>query len=170
MSNVLPPEALRRVRSISTARAISTASLLGLIAAFIAFLALLPSYLALATSATPSYDTGAPKQDSDRKEISRAQSLITSLRPIVATTTAPTAVIREALRQKPASVSVDQFAYVAGSPGTLTIGGSSKTREGLRAYRDALSADTFFTSVSVPVGDLIGEDDQRFAIILLGNF
>lgn len=155
------------------ARFIVAGSLMALIAAALCVLALLPSYLALrADGAGNSAPTTASKAatEADRAAIASLRAVLTSLSPLVAATTTPTAAIGKALSLRPATISIDHVTYTGGDSGTIMLVGSAATREAINGYRQALAADPYFKTVSIPVGDLAGAPGARFSLSLSGDF
>lgn len=132
-----------------------------------ALLALIPSYLALRLATPPVADTsithkgGAP---GDAIAIARAQALVRILSPVLSATTSPTALITEALSQRPKGISVDHVTYDV-SAGHLVLVGTGM-RDAINSYRDTLSKDLRFPSVSVPVSALVGSDSGHFSMTL----
>lgn len=173
MSNVLPPTAQQAVRSAYRARFIVAGSLVAIACALLAILALLPSFLVLVISGNASSaarSSASASATADSAAIAQAQALVAALSPIVSATTTPTDAIRAAIAARPAGVTVGHITYTSGAPGTLMLVGSGQTPSGISAYREALAADPHFTSVSVPVSDLVGAQGGQFSITASGNF
>ncbi len=172
MSNILPVEAKQSVWNMYRARFIIAGSLFVIVAAVLAILALLPSYLVLATSADGSSQASALANASvqaDGAAIAQGKSLLATLSPLVSATTTPTDAIAAALALRPAGISVNHLTYTAGRPGTLVIVGTGSPA-GISAYNQALTVDPLFTNVSVPIGDLVGAQGGQFSITASGNF
>ncbi len=154
------------------ARFILAGAIVALVAAALSFLLLLPSYFVLAAkspaSSAVSITTG--QEASDTAAIITTKALLSELAPIAAASTTATDAIAAALSLRPTGVSVDQITYVSGSPSSLMLVGTAATTLGISAYRDALVADPLFSSVSVPVGALVGTEGGRFSITLSGIF
>lgn len=153
-------------------RFILAGSLVAIASALLATFALLPTYLVLhtvgdTTASTPSVDRKRSEIQSERAEITRAQSLITALSPFVSSTTTVSGAIGTALALRPKGVSVDLIRYVSKE---IIIVGSASTRDGINAYRQTLQSDPHFKTVSVPVGDLAGTQGGRFSVTLTGEF
>lgn len=174
MSNILPHEAKKAVWSMYRVRFIIAGSLMALLAAGLCALSLLPSYLALhaADIASAASSTTPPKvaTDADRAAIVSLRALLTSLSPLIAGTTSPSTVITQALSLRPSTILIDHITYAGGNPGTIIIAGSAATREAINGYRQVLSADSHWKSVSIPIGDLTGEPGARFSLTLSGSF
>lgn len=172
MTNVLPKEAKKAVRRMYRTRFIIAASLAALLAASFSALSLLPSYLALHAAEPVTVRPGLSKSgasSADRAAIASIQAMLKALSPLVGTTT-PTAVIIRALSLRPSNITVDHITYPADNPGTILLAGSAATREALSGYRQTLSADPLWKTVSIPIGDLTGEPGARFSITLSGDF
>ncbi len=168
MSNVLPPEAKRHLWSEYRARFILVGSLLAILTALLGILALLPTYLTLHSEVTMQEGSGLDdaSRAQDRLTMGETQSLIALLAPSVTATTTPANVIARILELRPKGVLVDHITY---SGGTFLLAGSSGVRDGVGLYRTALDAEPIFTTVSVPVGDLVGASG-RFSMTITGQF
>ncbi|MSU73997.1 hypothetical protein EXS56_02560 [Candidatus Kaiserbacteria bacterium] len=172
MSNILPREAKRRVWRMYRIRFMVAGSFVGLLASSLCALSLLPSYLALHASDTARSASSTPQSvanDTDRAAILSIQTMLKVLSPVIATST-PTSVIIQALSLRPSGITVDHITYSAGHPGMIILTGSTATREAINGYRQVLSADSHWKTVSVPIGDLTGEPGARFSITLSGAF
>lgn len=169
MANVLPIEEKKRVMRAARSRFVLTASLALLISAAIALASLLPALISvrLAKSAIPEEAPLSGEARDDQAKHARALALTTAISPIVLATTTPSASVVAALSARPAGVSVTSVSY---SKGRLLITGTSRDRQAVNDYREALETDARFTSVSVPVAALIGTQDGRFTITLGGSF
>ena len=174
MTNVIPEDIRRDMQSNARARLIVAASMVAIIVAALSFLALLPSYLVLkvnASGAHPSVAVIAPVDIAhDKVLIAHTTTLLNTLSPLVGTTSMPARTIQSVVALRPVGVHIDQITYIAGSPSSLMLVGSAETNGKISLYRDALVATALFTSVSVPVGALVGTDGGRFSITLLGAF
>lgn len=174
MANVIPNEMRRDMRNHSRARFVLAGSTVALISAALSFLMFLPSYFALIVNSrgvSPDFTpiTTAVRV-SDGEAIQHTNALLSELAPIAAASSTPTDTIASALALRPSGVRVDQIIYTQGAPSSLMLEGSADTNGEISAYRSALAADSEFTSVSVPVGALVGTDGGRFSITLLGTF
>lgn len=150
-------------------RLVLAGSAVALAVAFVAYLSLLPSYLALhADENAVSQPVLAEGQAHDQADIVRAQSLLSTLKPLLAGTTTPSEVIQSALLLRPRGVVVDHITYTSG--GTIVISGAAPSREGINTYKNALLSNSHFKFVSVPVGDLAGAEGGRFSVTLSGSF
>lgn len=173
MSNILPHEAKKAVWRMYRLRFIIAGSLVALLAAGLCALSLLPSYLALHAAdveSTASTTSSKVASDTDRAAIAFVRTTLTSLAPLVAATTTPTDAITQALSLRPSTILIDHITYAGGNPSTIMIIGSAATREAINGYRQALSADPHFTTVSIPIGDLTGAPGARFSLTLSGAF
>lgn len=170
MSNILPNDAKRSAWSMYRARFIIAGSLVALFVAGLCALSLLPSYLALHAadlSGTASDTSAKTTSDTDRAAIASLRTMLTSLSPLVAATTSPSQAIAQALSLRPSTISVDHVTYEGGS---IVLTGVASTREAIKGYRQALSVDPHWKSVSIPIGDLTGAPGARFSLTLSGNF
>lgn len=169
MTNVLPHDTQQEVWSMYRARLILAGSAVALAVSLLAILTLLPSYLALHADESAITEPASGGGGShDQADIIRAQSLLSILTPLADTATTSSEVVQSALKLRPRGVVVDRIAYTSG--GTIVLGGSASSREGINAYKNALLADPHFKSVSVPVGDLVGSSGGRFSVTLSGTF
>ncbi len=173
MSNILPKEAKKAVRSTYRARFIVAGSFTALFVAGLCALALLPSYLALHAgdvAGIPMSTSTKAVSDADRSAIASIRTMLASLSPILVATTTPTVAMTKVLSLRPSTITIDHLTYSEGDPGTIVVTGSAATREAINGYRQALSSDPLFKSVSVPIGDLTGEPGARFSLTLSGAF
>ncbi len=171
MSNVISREGRIAVGRMYRARFMIAGGLIFSATAFFAGLALLPAYLALhAVDAPSNARSASSSQERDRAEINRAVALLSILSPLVAATTTPTNTISRALSLRSAGVHIDHITYTTGEGGTIVISGTADTPTKIDAYRKSLSSEPMFTSVSVPVGDLVGAKGGHFSVTLQGTF
>lgn len=156
---------MREVRS----RFILTTSIALFAGATIAAASLLPALISvrLAFGALPQEVTLSETARDDQTKHARALAVVAALGPSVLATTTPAATAFAALAAKPAGVSVTSLNY---SKGRMLVSGLSRDRQAVNDYREALESDTRFTSVTVPVAALVGTQDGRFTITLMGNF
>lgn len=141
-------------------------ALLSTLALFAALL-IAPSYLALRIAAPPQQSApaaGAKGTTNDAVSIARTQATVIALTPLLAATTSPSSAIAAALSDRPAKVVIEHITYAADAR-ELTLNGAA-SRDALSGYRDALKADTHFSSVSVPVSALVGTEGGRFSVTL----
>lgn len=168
MANVLPADKQKRVWTMYRARFVLVTSLMlfGLAAA--AGLTLFPSYVALEIAA-PSVAEVVEGAGADRESVvslERSQVLIRELGPLLSSTSSPIAAVESALALKPSGVSVTRVVYMSGAEeDQITLIGSG-SRDAVSAYKDALTSSGSYTSVSVPVGALVGSEDGGFSIVL----
>ena len=174
MSNLIPIEHQKESHTVRRARFVIVASLFATVLALVAFAALIPSYL-VARSGLPVASANQNKtreSSNDRAQIAETTSLAHLLSPFVVSTTTPSDVILAALAKRPAGITIDNISYTAdpsGQIGKLVFSGAAKSSDLISSYRNALTADTRFTSVSVPVDALIGSKDGRFTMTLEAN-
>lgn len=166
MSNLLPTAAQKRIRRIYRARLVSALALalMGLAGVFL--LALIPSYLAL-TAASPVEEGGTVTRNTEENQaVVRAQTIVSQVLPVLASTSSPSMVLDLALADAPAGVTVDHVSFAKrGAGGTLTLSGSAP-REKVAAFRDALAAEPLFISATVPVSALVGTGAGQFSLTL----
>ena len=173
MSNILPKDARLAVRSMYRARFIVAGSFVALFVAGLCALALLPSYLAIHAADirdVPASSSTKTASDADRASVSSIRTMLESLSPVLTATTTPSVVITKILSLRPPTIRIDHLTYSGGNPGTIVVTGSAATREAINGYRQVLSSDPFFKTVSVPVGDLTGAPGARFSLTLTNAF
>ncbi len=147
-------------------------ALIMLAIASLSALALSPSYLVLQTADgafVSKSAAGISGAQQDRDAIIRTQALLKTLSPLISTTT-PTDIIAKAIAARPLGIIIEHVTYSAGHPSSLLLSGTADTTDKLNTYQNILRADSAFTGVSVPVGDLAGTGDGQFSITLTGNF
>ena len=135
--------------------------------ALLAALLIVPSYLALRLVAPPQTEISITKRtgaSNDATSIARAQAMVRALAPVLTSTSSPSSVIVAALANRPPGALVQNISYSVGTA-ELRLTGTAG-RGAINVYRDALSADARFSSVSVPVSALVGTGDGRFSITL----
>ena len=167
MANVLPPTAQKKLWRMYRARFIIVFSIMLATLALLAGLLIGPSYLALRIAAPPQQNTpveGKGGATGDAVAIARTQAIALALTPLLSATTSPSSAIVAALSNRRAGIVIGYITYSADT-GQLTLTGTAP-RDAINAYRDALKADTRFSSVSVPVSALVGTEDGRFSVTL----
>jgi hypothetical protein len=135
----------------------------------LAYVALLPSFVALETNTLSDAEINAQGSSASDslKSMQRSQALLSAVSPLVYATSTPTAAIEKAISLRPKGATVQRIRYI-GSTRSIQIAGVAN-RETLTAYRIALENDGMFSTVSVPVAALVGSSGQ-FSITLNGNF
>ncbi|KKW19287.1 MAG: hypothetical protein UY63_C0017G0064 [Parcubacteria group bacterium GW2011_GWA2_51_10] len=167
MTNLLPEESKRSVSRSYRARFMLVGSLVATGAAALALLSLVPAYVELWAGYSDSQSQVASSEPNSpetgvRDEIKRAENILLRIEPVAAATTSPAKVIQRALALRPNSVRIESLSF-ASKDGLLLLTGQA-AREGVSAYREALSASSDFTGVSVPVGALLGVEGGKFTI------
>ncbi len=172
MSNLLPEKNRQSIRREYLARFILAGSFLAIGLAFFAILALSPSYgvLYMTRPATIAQATQIKESKTEELDVARAQSLLIQLGPAASATSTVSRAIEIALSGRPAGVHIDTISYKAGADSTILLSGVADTRGVLDKYRTTLQADSRFSSINLPVGDLIGIKGGRFTITLAGKF
>lgn len=169
MSNLLPEKSQQKIGNEYRARFVMSGSALVIVAAVFTALALSPSFGVLFVTRPAAIEQANQMQQGkqDSTDIAAAQALAVVLAPVAAASSSVSSAIVEALGQRPSGVHVDSIVYTTG---TLALGGAADSRTNIDKYRTALQADPDFSSVKVPVGDLVGAQGGRFTITLTGNF
>jgi hypothetical protein len=175
MSNLLPEKTLQGIRREYRERFILSGSSLAIGAAVFTALSLSPTFSVLFISrpATQAQANQLQQSKMDSADITRAQTLLAQLAPVSTASSSVTNAIAAALTQRPAGVHIDDIVYntgAAGSPATIALGGATDSRTGINKYRGNLQTVHSFTSVKLPVDDLVGAQGGRFTITLSGNF
>lgn len=151
------------------ARFLIVFSLMAIGLAFVALLALIPSFVALETNTLSAEEVSAQGSTAveGMKSMTKSQALLNVLEPIIVSTTSPSVAIARAIELKPKGATVQHIRFVGPSK-SIQLGGAA-TRDVITAYRTALEGSGMFTSVTVPVAALVGSTGQ-FSITLGGNF
>lgn len=171
MANVLPHERLRAVRSSYRARLVFAGSLIGILAGTVALLALVPAYtLVKAGQQNTEIQVAELPSSDERNEIARTQSLVRSLKPVLTATSSSLALFDEIFSVRPPGVKLSSIGYVKGEPGTIAISGRASSRDDINTYRAALSGDSRFQSVDVPIGAFVGIEGGIFSMTITGTF
>ena len=162
------------MRRANSARLLLVASLLFMLCAFVALLALMPSY-AIVQAGSNALGDGSSGSLSDadqaaRDDIFRAQLMLRDLRPVASATSSALSLFDIVLRERPKGVLVRSLNYERGDPGTIIVQGTAPSREEINAYRAALAKDPAFKSASVPLQNLTGSGDGHFTLTLTGAF
>lgn len=137
-----------------------------------AALTLFPSYVALqlAAPAASAANAAAEEDRSDAFALERSQFLIRDLKPVLMSTTSAMSAVEAALDAKPAGVRITRVIYMSGEDeGRITFVGTA-SRDQVSAYKDALTESGLYSSVSVPVGALVGSEGGGFSIVFSGDF
>ena len=175
MTNILPKDT--RTALVRTARAkfIAVGAVVVLAAGLVAIFAILPAFFlayipraALEESAQQT--TSDTQTESDRAIAARTRAILGAVGPLVAEKPSAEEAIAAALAATPSSISVGSISYRSGTPGTIVISGSAKSREQVNAYREALQKDSHFQEVSIPVAALVGTLAGSFTVTLTGPF
>ena len=176
MSNVLPQEARAQILRITRLRVLLLGALVLSITAVIAILAVLPAFLSIALpllntpDTNPAQEEQAKLQEVDRESASRTRTLLASLAPFAGERASVSVVIARVYELRPPDVTIEKIAYEMGTKGSITITGSSDSRESVNDFRTALVDEGAFEGVSVPVAALVGALSGNFTITLTGKF
>jgi hypothetical protein len=172
MTNVLPPDAQKKVWAMYRARFILVTALVLLGLAAASALTLVPSYVAIRMLAASAQDA-APEFSVERSDVialERSQHLINAALPLLSSTSSAMSVVEEAIRLRPTGVRISRVTFSAGAEeDRITLIGSG-TRGQVSAYRDALTGSGLFSGVAVPVSALVGSNQGGFSIVLTGSF
>ena len=170
MANVLPLDAQKKLWRMYRARFIIAFSILMCGLAVLCGLLMIPSYFALRIAAVPVSSEAVMRAESaaeDTMAVARAQALVRILQPLLSATSSPAHIITSVLYERPKGVLVRHVTYTGGQ-GQLLISGSA-ARDAINVYRDTLLKHPSFTSVSIPVAALVGNEGGNFSITLTGS-
>lgn len=172
MSNLLPYAAQKKIHREYQARFILAGSFLAMAMAVFTLLSLAPSYGVLTVTRPAAIAQAAQGRETKNEtaDLAQAQLLVTQYLPVSAASSSLSHALLAALSVRPEGVHVDSIVYTAGNTATLTFGGIADNPEQIDRYRSALDDDARFTSVKLPVGDLIAARGGRFTITLNGKF
>lgn len=178
MSNVLTVASQKKAQHFFRARFVLTGSLALLLGAALVLLALTPAILrsgqwkSTEVAGEGVQAVSAEDVEQSRIEVLRAQALLEQFRIGSAYDRETITALEVVLHARPAGVSVRDIQYTVESSGeaTLVLRGIAAERTNINAYRNALSGEEIFTSVSVPVGAFAEAEEGRFSITLTGAF
>ena len=173
MSNLIPDTLHKKIRAEYRARFMLAGSSMAIGAAFFAALALFPSFgvLFITRPAATAQILQTEESKQQSADIARAQTLVTYLAPVATASSSLSNAIISALERRPNGVRVDSIQYVTTVTGvSITMEGVGDGRAQIDKYRSALQADSRFSSVRLPVDDLLGNKGSRFTITLAGQF
>lgn len=179
LTNLLPPERLRRLKHLYFLRLATVGMLVLSGVAIVHGVLLLPSYLyvhqevnekqAELTSLTASLENAEEKEVSARvKELSEDSAYLGRL----ASTPAGSTAIRALLDVPRAGIVLYGFTYsapAAKKPASMTVSGRAASRESLRSFEEALSKEPYITSTDLPISAYAKERDIDFTITLTGS-
>jgi Tfp pilus assembly protein PilN len=170
MSNVLPQNARKKLLGDIRARFLLVLSVALLVAAIVGLLSLAPALISVRIAQESLRSTeaaaGEAAREDQQKQV-RAQALIDALKPVMNASSSPMESVAAALLARPANISITTITY---SKGTIILSGTSRNRQAVNAYSEALGNDERFTTVAVPVAALVGAQEGRFTVTLNGNF
>jgi Tfp pilus assembly protein PilN len=166
MSNLLPPQAQKRMRAQFRARFLLVFSLVLLISAILFALALLPAEASLLSFASPDVQQNAQNNTTlaaDSAALVHTKALLAQLAPMNATSSLDA--LAAALSQTGPGITIDDIEYsVSGQ--TISLAGHAQTPDEVNTFNEALQSDLRFGNVSVPVSALLGSQDGSFTITM----
>lgn len=176
MTNVLPQSRLQELSREARAKFMLTGSLVLATAAVAGIVALAPAFFVVYFSRAANsgelnaaLDTETQRRE-DQQAAARTRVLLQEVSMLEKRETPASEAIAAAYALKPSGVTVGGVAYTKGDSGTITLVGVAKSRDEVSLYRDALSKDKRFATVSVPVSALVGALEGTFTITLTGRF
>lgn len=113
--------------------------------------------------------SGDRVNDADRKVLAQTQSSLAQFAALVSATSSVTAV-QALLATRPDGIVITHLSYTAGKPAVISVSGRASSPDVVSAYRVALASNSMFSTVSVPIGSLIGSSEGNFTMTLSGNF
>ena len=174
MSNVLPASYKKRVIRSARARFVVVGATVLSIGAVISIVSLLPAFLSVYLPRTALSNTPLPTEtaqtEAARAEVASTHALINELGPLMKERRPFSELVAVIFDRVPEGVAITNIEYVVGTPGTIMVSGTTKQRENVNLYREALAADDRFESVSVPVAALVGVLSGNFTVTLMGDF
>lgn len=170
MTNVLPVETQKMLWRMHRARFVLVLAYVLIVLALCTALALVPSYVALEMNTISEGSAEAATTAVEEIRImTKSQEQLKVIAPVIAATSSPTIAIEHALAIRPKGVTIDRVRYVKAEFGQIMLSGKA-SREVLNQYRAILEADPMYRGVSVPVDALVGTQDGRFSVTIVGNF
>lgn len=166
MANVLPPQFKKSLWRVQRAHyALVFAIMLGILVV-VGAVALAPSYLALeiASPRVPEIPENTQREVTDPLALARANALVTNLMAATHATSSPSELFAMIFDASTSEIVVDSISLTE-SGSRIAVSGTG-SREGISAYRNILSENDLFSSVSVPVGALVGSENSRFSITI----
>ncbi len=171
MANILPTELRKRNARLERARLTIAGSMVAIVAAALSMLAFVPASIAIRegmdTIQNSAVASSTNPTTAQTASLTSAQNVLTQITPLLTATTSPTDAITAALSLRPAGISVTGITY---APGSLMLVGTAQAESDIDSYRTALAHDPHFTTVSVPVSVLFGENGGSFSVKLSGAF
>ena len=170
MANLLPLDAQKNRWGAERSRFVVLVSLVSLITSFICALALLPAYVVLLFTTVPTNSVVESRLTvaeirADTDAVAAAQAYLV-LAPALGTIATSTEALNRTLTTRPKGITIDHVAY---TPGTFMLSGITDTRESINSYRALLDSEPLFSSVSVPVSNLVGTGGS-FTVTVRGSF
>ena len=173
MANVLTKESLSVVRSLYRSRFVLVGSLVAIVCGAIALFALMPAYATVSAQDPAAVDPLSSislPASTERDDVARARVLVEELGHVASSTVSALSVLEDVFGMRPAGVKISAVSYTRGDPGTIIVSGTAPSREEINTYRAALSGDSRFKSVSVPISTLTGFGGGNFSVTLTGTF
>lgn len=171
MANVLPKETLKAVRGSYRSRFILVGSLIAIVSGAFALLALLPVYaIVKAEQERTDVEVAGFSPSDERDDIMRTQALVKALKPVAVVATSSLAILNEVFSARPSGVVLSSAGYIKGVGGTIAVSGQASSRESINTFRETLSKNPLFTSVTVPIGVFVGAGGSEFSMTITGDF
>ena len=172
MANVLPQKTQKEVQSLRRTRFILTGSIVALTGAFFVFAALLPDivdfYVQRPDPALGDASITLSEEESTEMEILRTQAILAQFSGISSATSSLGA-LTSALDARPQGMTFSLIQYTKGEVDTIILQGSAD-RASISSYRETLTRDPRFETVSIPPEAFAGTGSGRFNITLTGTF
>ena len=172
MSNLIPHQQNKKILGDFRARYILAGSFLAIgIGLFSAFV-LAPSFavLFITRPAAAAEASRAQQNKTETADLVRAQALIVQVAPMLSASSSISSAILRAIQSRPVGVQINSISYSADAGQSIILGGSANNRELLDQYRTNLQKEPTFSSVKLPVGELVSFKGGNFTITISGKF
>jgi hypothetical protein len=169
MANVLPIENQKDSQRRQVVRFTLVFAEVMIGCALVAFIVLLPSYLALHIGLQQA-TSGVASTTTEQLMIRNTKATIAQINAAVAATTTPSTLLQAILAAKPAGVSITSIIYMGGQSGKIVVSANSGHADLIQTFRTTLQADSHFNAVSIPVSALVASTNGDFTVTLTGAF
>ena len=170
MINLIPPSAKKSITVEYWKRILAVWLFLFSFAFIIVSVFLLPTHIVLRTQISD-------LEASMSADVDRVSNYDTSATELIATsnlaklllennaTSSPSVLISALKLYAGANVALNNFQFTKlESTPSITLAGMANTRQSLAAFRDAVTADTRFSTVNLPISNLIKDKDLLFSM------
>ncbi|MEN9413469.1 MAG: hypothetical protein RLZZ342_556 [Candidatus Parcubacteria bacterium] len=171
MSNLLPIQERRGAWSAVRARGLLAFGIFLILSALCGALALAPSVAVVhgALAQETRDAAAAPNRAEDTQALIEAQALLVQLAGVQSTST-PASTIVDVLAKRSPGMTISHITFTAGTFPTLSFVGSALKGDDINTFRAAVSKDSRFSNVAVPISALVGAGDGDFTMTINGAF